>query len=90
MEVEPKNKLMEEEVKTATSKVVIDLQLLYMMRLQKLQWATKRLKGCIVISFLFLSFYKDFGDKTQSTKGIMLKEQANYIFLDVKNIKDKA
>jgi hypothetical protein len=35
-----------------------------------------------MLSFFFLSFHKDFKDKIQSTKGVMLRGQTEYIVLD--------
>ncbi len=38
----------------------------------------KCLEGYDILSFHFLSFYKDFGDGLQSTKGVMLRGQDEY------------
>jgi hypothetical protein len=36
-----------------------------------------------------MSFHKDFRDEIQSTKGVMLKGQVDYIVLDEQGIKDR-
>ncbi len=42
-----------------------------------------------MLSFLFLSFHKDFRDGIQSIEGVMLRGYVDYIVLDEQGIKDR-
>jgi hypothetical protein len=42
-----------------------------------------------MLSYLFLSFHKDFRDGIQSIEGVMLRGYVDYIVLDEQGIKDR-
>ncbi len=62
---------MEEEVKIVDPKVAA--KPLVNVQVEIIKIVVEQPEGCIVLSFHFLSFHKDFGDEIQNIEGVMLR-----------------